>query len=54
MVVEKTPLSHMVNYILQAKQRRIRDRYGDQDEDERQLKLTILGVSLFGNTAHLY
>lgn len=30
---------------LQAKQKRIRDRYGDQDDEERELKLAILGVS---------
>ena len=37
-----------VEVILQAKQRKIRDKYGDQDEEERQMRMDILAVSHCG------
>ena len=30
---------------LQSKQRKMREKYGDQDEEERQLRMNILAVS---------
>ena len=30
---------------LQAKQKKMRDKYGDQDEEERELRMKILAVS---------
>lgn len=33
---------------MQAKQRKIRDKYGDQDEEERQMRMDILAVSHCG------
>ena len=35
-------------YLSQSKQKRIKERYGDQDEEERLARMEILAVSLFG------
>ena len=32
-------------WCLQAKQKKVKDKYGDQDEEERELRMKILAVS---------
>jgi len=45
--MEFNVLCYVCEWISQSKLKKIQDKYGDQDEEERQLRLEILAVSRF-------